>query len=271
MSHHACYALAETDLDVVVIDESRNMQSILRSILGAMKVRRVRLFSSIDEALPSMLADPPNLIVSEWRLGPSTGQRLLSMLRARFMVPLCYVPVIFLTSQATAGLIERAMTAGAHMVLIKPISPTLLAERIAWLRRDDRRLELGEHGLYEIEGLATRLREQRERKSAYSRAAQENVANGVIKPPPLNVALPVPPKPLETSDVRPAARRRPMPQGAGEGSRSVRLAKAALAAAGKGDKAAVDPAAAWLEFLRVHDDAEQGTFADHAKWLAGKG
>ena len=44
MPHHATYAVPNEQLDVVVIDDSKTMQGILRSMLNAMKVRRLRLW-----------------------------------------------------------------------------------------------------------------------------------------------------------------------------------------------------------------------------------
>lgn len=58
MPHHATYAVPNELLDVAVIDDSKTMQGIIRSMLNAMKVRRVRLFDSTEAALHSMLHEP---------------------------------------------------------------------------------------------------------------------------------------------------------------------------------------------------------------------
>lgn len=184
MNHHACFAVPLSQLDVVIIDESRNMQGILRSILIGMRVRRVRVFAAVGEALTAMVVDPPNLILAEWQLGPITGQRLLDMLRSRGMGPLSFVPVVFLTDQATARLVERAIVAGAHMVLLKPVAPATLIDRIAWICRDRRKLVLGAGGVYEIDGLSQSLRDQRDRQSALNRAIRQRAAAPSLAPLP---------------------------------------------------------------------------------------
>ena len=109
MTHHASYAVPSELLDVVVIDDSRNMQTIIRSMLNAMKVRRVRLFDSTEAALHAMLHEPPNLIICQWRAGLVSGHQLLRMVRARFMEPLCYVPVIIMTATPTRAIVDKAM------------------------------------------------------------------------------------------------------------------------------------------------------------------
>jgi len=171
MPHQATYAVPNEQLDVVVVDDSKNMQGIVRSMLNAMKVRRVRLFDTTEAALHAMLHEPPNLIICEWRAGGVSGHQLLRMVRARFMEPLCYVPVIILTATPTRSIIDRAMAAGANLIVVKPISPAILQERIGWLQRDQRELVLGPKGSFEIEGVRESMLAQKERAAAVRKAA----------------------------------------------------------------------------------------------------
>lgn len=171
MPHHSTYAVPNEQLDVVVIDDSKTMQGIIRSMLNAMKVRRIRLFDSTEAALHAMLHEPPNLIICEWKAGLVSGHQLLHMVRARFMEPLCYVPVIILTATPTRAVIDRAMGAGANLIVVKPISPAVLHERIGWLQRDQRQLVLGPRGSFEIEGVRESMMAQKERAAAVRKAA----------------------------------------------------------------------------------------------------
>lgn len=166
MPHHACFAVPDHDLDVAIVDDSRTMQGILRSVLAAMKVKRIRVFDSPESALHTLLADPPNLILTEWVIGAASGQQFLRTLRTRVMDPLCFVPVIVVAATATTSMLERAMAAGTHLVMIKPVSPSALMSRIAWLQRDDRLLSLGQEGRYEIDGVRARLQSQLDRSQA---------------------------------------------------------------------------------------------------------
>ncbi|SFM85355.1 Response regulator receiver domain-containing protein [Pleomorphomonas diazotrophica] len=171
MPHHSTYAVPNEQLDVVVIDDSKTMQGIIRSMLNAMKVRRIRLFDSTEAALHAMLNEPPNLIICEWKAGLVSGHQLLHMVRARFMEPLCYVPVIILTATPTRAIIDKAMGAGANLIVVKPISPAVLHERISWLQRDQRQLVLGPRGSFEIEGVRESMMAQKERAAAVRKAA----------------------------------------------------------------------------------------------------
>lgn len=173
MSHHASYGLAPEFLDVVLIDDSKPMQAILRSILGVIRPQRMRIFDRADEALEAMLHEPPNVIVTDWRMDPMSGNTFLKTIRDRRMSPLCFVPVIVVTAHATRQVVERAMEAGAHHVLVKPLSPSVLLDRITALAGDSRPFILNTAGdAYEIEGVHKVLARQNARTSALMKARQ---------------------------------------------------------------------------------------------------
>jgi CheY-like chemotaxis protein len=160
MTRHYAYGLDITDLDVVVVDDSKPMQTILRSTLLGFRVRRVRTFDTAAEALEVMRLDPPNMVITDWRMRPTSGIGLLRSLRQRKMAPLCFLPVIFVTAHGTRTLIDRILRDGAQNVVIKPLSPSALYDRLTWTLRDSRPLVLGENGRYVVDGVAESLDEK---------------------------------------------------------------------------------------------------------------
>ncbi|WP_245566153.1 response regulator [Stappia stellulata] len=160
MTRHYAYGLDINDLDVVVVDDSKPMQTILRSTLLGFRVRRVRTFDTPEEALEVMRLDPPNMVITDWRMKPTSGIGLLRNIRQRKMAPLCFLPVVFVTAHGTRTLIDRILRDGAQNVVIKPISPSALFERLNWTLRDSRPLVLGENGRYVVDGVAESLDEK---------------------------------------------------------------------------------------------------------------
>lgn len=157
MTRHYAYGLDITDLDVVVVDDSKPMQTILRSILLSFRVRRVRTFDSAQAALEVMRIDPPNLVITDWRMKPMSGLGLLRLMRQRRLAPLCFLPIIFVTAHGTRTLIDRVLRAGAQNVLVKPLSPASLYERLIWTLHDPRPLVFAGDGRYVIDGVADSL------------------------------------------------------------------------------------------------------------------
>ncbi|NBN77916.1 response regulator [Microvirga tunisiensis] len=152
--HHAAYGLPLEALDVVIVEDSRQMQTILRSILLSFKVERVRVFDTVDASLEAMLTEPPNLILADWKMEPTSGYQLLRLIRHRNMAPLCFVPLLFITAHGTRALVDKALRAGAHHLLVKPVSPSMLYARVRWLLSDDRQFAPDKNGFYTIDGVA---------------------------------------------------------------------------------------------------------------------
>jgi two-component system phosphate regulon response regulator PhoB len=163
MTQHACFALPPSALDIVVIEDSKPMQGILRTVFHALHVRRIRFYDDFKIAVEAMVREAPNLIILDWRIGRTTGYRFLRTLRKRTMGSLGVVPVLVITAHATATMLDRAMSAGAHAVLVKPLSPNLIYKRIEWLVGDRRRMVDGPNGSVVIEGMADTLRVLRAR------------------------------------------------------------------------------------------------------------
>ncbi|MDJ0932887.1 response regulator [Breoghania sp.] len=105
MRHSAAYQVPLESLDVVVVEDSKQMQTIIRSVLGAMRVQRVRTFDSAEKALQAMLSEPPHLIIIDWRMEPITGYQFLRSIRHRQMAPLCFVPVLMITAHGIRSLV----------------------------------------------------------------------------------------------------------------------------------------------------------------------
>lgn len=170
MSHHSCYALPSSLLDIVVVDASKPMQMMMRSMLSGLKARRIRFFDFAEDALEAMLIEPPNLIITDWKLGGISGYQLLRTIRFRHMAPLSFVPVLFVSSDATRRVVERALLAGAQQFLVKPVSPAVLTDRVHRILRDGRQYQLTENGHYVITGVAEALDAQRVRAETLENA-----------------------------------------------------------------------------------------------------
>ena len=166
MSHNACYSMPIEFLDIVVIEDSKPMQMILRAMLAALQARRIRLYDSGQKALQAMVREPPNLIITDLRMPGMSGLALLRAIRSPKMDPLCFVPVIVVTAHATQGVVEEAMNAGAHLLLVKPVAPQSMLERINWIINDYRRFVIGPDGSYGIEGVTERMEARRNRAKA---------------------------------------------------------------------------------------------------------
>jgi two-component system chemotaxis response regulator CheY len=180
MRHHAAYGLGFESLDVMIVEDSKVMQSILRSMFNSLKVARLRVFGDGTEALAAMLSEPPNLIVTDWNMKPMSGYRLLKSIRSAGMGPLCRVPSIVVTAHATRSMVDKAMRVGTHHVVVKPFSPAALVARLESILADQRPMVLDEaRQTWRIEGVDQLIAANSAKQRALDTARQfhEGIAN----------------------------------------------------------------------------------------------
>lgn len=160
---------------VVVIDPNKQMQGILRAMLAAYGVRAVRTFADTERAATAMLTEPPSLILIDWESGPLKAPRFLKLFRHQNMFPVCLVPIIVLFSEARQQRVERALRLGAQAVLVKPLSPAALIERVGWLLAGGAHLTLS-GDRYVVKGIEGRLKEERARHNQLKAARKYQAA-----------------------------------------------------------------------------------------------
>ncbi|SON55414.1 Chemotaxis protein CheY [Hartmannibacter diazotrophicus] len=170
MTLNSSYGLPAEILDVIVVDDSKPMQLMIRSMLHNIHPRRVRCFDTAEEALDAMLVEPPNLIITDWQLSGMSGYQLLRTIRLKQMAPLSFVPLLVVSSNATRRSVERAFRAGASHFLVKPLSAACLSKWINRVLKDKREFVLSDTGHYVIEGVAEALAVHRGRQDTLERA-----------------------------------------------------------------------------------------------------
>ncbi|MCB1477225.1 MAG: response regulator [Rhodobiaceae bacterium] len=150
--HHLAYGTPLSELDIVVVDDHRGTQAMLRSMLSVFRVARVRSFDNGEDALRSMTVEPPSVLITDWEMRPMSGLRLLAIMRHEKMHPLCLVPALMVTGHASLPMIEKAFAGGIHHMLVKPVAPARLLQRLTWLIQDERQMVL-EDERWRIEGV----------------------------------------------------------------------------------------------------------------------
>lgn len=104
---------------VLVVDDSRAMQAIIRRVLesrslGATEIETV---ASGEQALDAVERQTPCLVLSDWHMPGMSGIELLQTLRQMGHDDLA---VGFVTTETTPALLQQALTNGAAFIVHKP-------------------------------------------------------------------------------------------------------------------------------------------------------
>jgi CheY-like chemotaxis protein len=126
------------DLDILIVDDNANMRLLLRTILRSFGLPDVRQARDGTSGLAEIDRRRPSLIISDWEMAPMNGREFLRAVRRVGREPSCFVPIIVLTAHASRQIIEEAFDAGATQLLVKPVTPANLLQRIGWVLEDNR-------------------------------------------------------------------------------------------------------------------------------------
>ena len=156
MLYHRAYGRDLDTLLVTVVDNRRPMLSLMRGMLAAIGVGRIEAYESPTEAFAAMSLAVPDLVIAASSMQPLTGPALVKVMRHALSGPLSLGPAMIMSARGRPALVEESLRAGAHQVLVLPISASTLYRRLDWLINDDRPFELkGEY--YVVAGLEERL------------------------------------------------------------------------------------------------------------------
>lgn len=108
-------------MKILVVDDSKAMRMIVRRTLrqAGFGDHEVTEAGNGKEALKAIGESAPDLVLCDWNMPEMNGIELLDALRAQGN----NVKFGFVTTERTDGMRERAHTAGAMCLIVKPFTP----------------------------------------------------------------------------------------------------------------------------------------------------
>ena len=117
-------------MKILVVDDSKAMRAIVKRALSTLdRVAGATILEAADgkEALATVTAEQPDLVLSDWNMPEMTGIELLQALNAAGVS----VPFGFVTSESTPEMHELATTHGARFMVTKPFTPEAVDRALA--------------------------------------------------------------------------------------------------------------------------------------------
>jgi CheY-like chemotaxis protein len=126
------------DLVFVIADPSSYLCMVIHGMLrgfGANKVLEVRDATGVMQALSNQKID---VLICDGRLPPHGGLKITHAIRRNPENENRTVPILLMTSDTREVTIKTARDVGASMVIAKPLSPSSLYDRLAWVAFNNR-------------------------------------------------------------------------------------------------------------------------------------
>ena len=119
-----------TQLRVTIVEDDRQMRSILTACLSAFGITHVQVCSDGKEALGRLWLFPTDVVLTDWEMKPMSGIELVHALRDEMTSPRPDVPIIMITGHTQAEKVLEARDSGVTVFLAKPIAPHALYARL---------------------------------------------------------------------------------------------------------------------------------------------
>lgn len=123
---------------VLLIDDNLQALDILSSVVQGFGVKEQIRCSSALEATEVLKRRQVDLILVDCAMPEMDGYDFIRWLRHEAPAPARQMPVVMLTGHAAASRVHKSRDCGASFVVTKPLTPTVLLQRIVWLSTDAR-------------------------------------------------------------------------------------------------------------------------------------
>ena len=119
---------APGSIKTLIADDQQSMRSLIRTSLHTLGITQTREVADGEDALRALLAQPANLVITDFNMPKLDGLGLLRAIRAHG--PISKTAVIMLTGRADRELVQRAVQFGVNNYLVKPFTTQILKEKI---------------------------------------------------------------------------------------------------------------------------------------------
>lgn len=124
---------------ILLVEPNQQGMNVLTQVLMGFGATGFVKAENYEEAREAVKGDLLDLIVCEASLGVDgpDGFDFVSELR-RTNLPNAMAPIIVVTAHTSRRNVARSRDCGAHFLVTKPLSPTVLLERILWIAQANR-------------------------------------------------------------------------------------------------------------------------------------
>lgn len=123
---------------VLLVDHNQKSLDMLSSIFHGFGVKQQIKCGSTAEAVGIMEMRDIDLVLIDCSMPGMDGYDFTRWLRRETAPPMRYTPVVLLTGHAAQSKVHKGRDCGASFVVTKPLTPTVLLQRILWLGADER-------------------------------------------------------------------------------------------------------------------------------------
>jgi DNA-binding response OmpR family regulator len=125
-------------INFLILDDNQQSLDIIAQTVIGFGVRSIFKCQSARDARQIMARNTIDFIISDAQMPDEDGYTFLQWVRREATEPNRFAPAIICTGHTRLSQIIQARDCGAHFIVVKPITPKILLERIFWVGREER-------------------------------------------------------------------------------------------------------------------------------------
>ncbi len=148
------------DLTILIADAGSYSRRIVYGMLRGFGANRILEVGDAGGVLAALTHQKIDILICDAKLPPHDGLAVTYAIRRNSDNENRTLPILLMTSDAQQGTVKKARDVGVSMVVTKPMSPTTLYDRLAWVAYDRRQFidcptYFGPDRRFKIEGYPT--------------------------------------------------------------------------------------------------------------------
>jgi DNA-binding response OmpR family regulator len=124
--------------NILLVETGTLGMQILVQILVGFGAKTFEKCSAIAAAQELVRRTEFDLMIVDAILGDEDGYELVEWIRAEAPTPNRFAPLLMISAHTQSSKVAKARDSGAHFIIGKPLTPTVLLERILWIAREQR-------------------------------------------------------------------------------------------------------------------------------------
>lgn len=115
---------------ILVIDDMSPILELIKNVLSLFGFKQIYLADNGKDAFNLLCKHDPDLVITDWHMGPVDGLEFTKMVRRNPLSPNPYVPILMMTGYSSRLRVENARDKGITEFLVKPFSSKDLYTRV---------------------------------------------------------------------------------------------------------------------------------------------
>jgi two-component system chemotaxis response regulator CheY len=123
----------------LIADQNSYFSSICNSILRGFGATKIIEVQDAGEAVKALRTYKIDLLLCDAKLPPTDGMLFTRAIRWDKECEFRTLPILIMTSDTRSTMVAQARDCGANMIVVKPVSPSSLYDRLAWVAFNTRK------------------------------------------------------------------------------------------------------------------------------------